>query len=90
MLRGVTRQLRHDELLKNGCYGMQVPDDDAAVERSMMGLAQGFSGKFRDDLSGQVLKDSLVIEARAKELLYFHSKGVWIKRPIANARAKTG
>ena len=78
----MTKQLRRDDLLKSGCYGIQVPDDDAAVERSLMGPAQGFSGQYRDDLTGQVLKDALVTEARAKELLYFHSKGVWMKKPI--------
>ena len=55
-----------------------------------MGPAQGYSGKFKDDLSGQVLKDELVNEARAKELLYFHSKGVWKKVSWETARAKTG
>ena len=36
--------------------------------------AQGYSGKCRDDLRGQVLMDKLVGEARAKELFDFHSK----------------
>ena len=57
---------------------------------NMMGPAQGYSGKFKDDLSGQVLKDTLVEEARAKELLYFHSKGVWRKVAWATARTRTG
>ena len=34
--------------------------------------------------------DRLVEEARAKELLYFHSKGVWTKVPKSSARARTG
>ena len=76
MLKGVTAQLRADSLLKDGCYGIQVPDEDSEVVKQINGPAQGFSGRFRDDLTGQVLKDSLVIEARAQELLYFHNKGV--------------
>ena len=67
-----------------------MPDDDAAVGRSMMGPTQGPSSKSRVDLGGRVLKDSMATEARAKELLYFHSRGVWMKKPIATARARTG
>ena len=50
----------------------------------------GYSGRFRDDLSGQMLKDCLVHEARAKELAYFKDKGVWQKKPLSEARKVTG
>ena len=90
MLKGVTAQLRSDSLLKNGCFGIQVADDEEEIEQNLRGPAQGYSGKYHDDLTGQVLKDSLVQEARAKELLFFHSKGVWVKMPESAARAKTG
>ena len=90
MIKGVVEQLRRDKLLKHGCFGVQVPDDDDEVQKSMTGPAQGFSGKYSDDLTKQVLKDVLVEEARAKELAYFHSKGVWLKVPIGRARAATG
>jgi hypothetical protein len=76
MLRGVAGQLKEDSLIKPGCFGIQVPDDDAAIEREIRGPAQGFSGRFRDDLTGQILNDELVIKARAVELSFFHSKGV--------------
>ena len=56
----------------------------------MRGPAQGFSGKRLDDLTGQVLNDSLVQEARVNELLYFHSNGVWVRRPNTMAREMTG
>ena len=39
--RGIRNQLRADDLLKNGCFGVQVPDDDAEVEKSFRGPAQG-------------------------------------------------
>ena len=87
IIKGTVEQLRLDHLLKDCCYGIQVADDDVAVEASLMGLEQGYFGKSRDDLTGQLLKDSLVDEARAKELLYFHSKGVWLKVPKSIARA---
>ena len=90
MIKGTVEQLRLDHLLKEGCYGIQVADDDAAVAASLMGPEQGYSGKYRDDLTGQLLKDVLVEEARAKELLYFHSKGVWMKVPKSSARAQMG
>jgi hypothetical protein len=44
-------QLRADNLLKDGCYGVQAPDGDAAVERELRGLANGFPGSFSDDLT---------------------------------------
>ena len=90
VLRGIRDQLRHDGLLKDGCYGIQAPDEDAEVERHLRGPEQGYSGKCRDDLTGQTLKDSLVEEARAKELSFFHSKKVWTKVPKSQARAKSG
>ena len=64
MLRGLTHQLRVDGRLQPGCYGIQSQDDDCI--REIYGPAQGYSGKYKDDLTGQVLKDSLVMEARKK------------------------
>ncbi len=49
-----------------------------------------FSGKYKDDLTGQLLRDDLVQEARRKELEYFDQKGVWAKVPTAEARRRTG
>ena len=44
----------------------------------------------KDDLAGQPLPLDLVKIARQQELDYFHSKLVWEKRPIAEARRVTG
>ena len=90
ILKGVTAQLRQDNLLKPGCYGMQVADDDAEVLKNMYGPEQGFSGAYKDDLTGQILKDELVKQARAVELTYFNSKGVWRKVARRRARDETG
>ena len=85
VLRGLTAQLRADRKLVNGCYGIQAegsePDSepesgDPDVHGQVYGPAQGYSGKYRDDLTGQVLRDDLVRAARAKELDFFTSKGV--------------
>lgn len=90
IIRGTARQLRGDNRLKDCCFGIHVHDEDASVEARLQGPAQGYNGKSRDDLTGQTLKDPLVQEARAKELGFLHSEGVWAKRPRAMARAKTG
>ena len=90
MLKGVRNQMHSDGLLKSGCFGLQAPDDDAEVERNLRGPAQGYSGAYRDDLTGQVLNDDLVKAARAKELAFFYSRRVWLKVPKARARAKSG
>ena len=47
-------------------------------------------GKYADDSTREVLKDDLVLEARAKDLSLFYSKVVWLKVPKAQARAISG
>mgnify|MGYP002806461156 CR=1 FL=1 len=74
ILRGVRDQLRADGALKQGCFGVQAADDEEEIEREIHGPAQGFSGAYKDDLTGQVLNDELVRAARAVELDYFNSK----------------
>ena len=90
VLSGISAQLRTDNRLKPGCFGIQAVDEDAEVHASMYGPDQGYSGRYHDDLTGQVLKDKLVTAARFKELEFFHSKGVWIKAPKNEARHRTG
>ena len=65
-------------------------DEDVAAEKQPFGPAQGYSGKCRDDLTGQPLRDELVRAARAKELDFFCSKGVWMKVPRRRSFEKTG
>jgi hypothetical protein len=90
ILQGVTQQLRSDEVIKDGCYGIQAPDDEASIRRNVLGPSQGYSGKYRDDLTGQPLKDIEVQRARAVELQYFHAKGVWTKVPRSRSQKDTG
>jgi len=56
--------------MKRGEFGLHAVDDELEIKTELRGPAQGYSGKYVDDMSKQVLKDSLVQEARAKELLY--------------------
>ncbi|MDP7318828.1 MAG: hypothetical protein QGH12_11695, partial [SAR324 cluster bacterium] len=46
--------------------------------------------QFRDAITGQLLRPELVRAARMKELEYIRSKGVWEKRPIAEAFRRCG
>ena len=84
------QQLKEDRLLKNGCFGVQVPDDEEEIETLCQEASHGYSGKFKDDISGQVLRDELVREARRVELDFFNKKGVWMKVPYEEARKRTG
>ena len=86
VLRGVTEQFKEDGLFKDSCFGVQVDDDEKEIGDTCQGPEQRFSGWYRDDLTGQVLKDELVTQARLIELAFFNKKGVWIKVPISEAR----
>ena len=90
MLCGIRDQLKQDGALKNWCYGVQAPDDDAEIEKHLRGPEQGYSGAFTDDLTGQVPRDDLVRAARSAELTYFNSKKVWRKVPKGRARESSG
>ena len=45
---------------------------------------------YRDDLTGQFLDAKFVKESRKKELDFFETKGVWVKRAIGDARRRMG
>ena len=90
ILRGMIDEIKARGIMRNGEVGLNAVTDDLEVEASMHGPEQGHSGRYRDDITGQVLKDSLVKEARRRELKYFCGKGVWTKKLKNEARAKTG
>ena len=89
-LRGIWAQLKADGRIIEGCYGIQLPDEDSNAGQSKYGPDQGYSGRYRDDLTGQVLRDDLVRQARKKELEYFANKHVWVKVPYQRAYDCTG
>ena len=43
VIRGITEQLKEDRLLKNGCFGVQVLDDEEEIEDLCQGASQGNS-----------------------------------------------
>ena len=90
IIRGMTAQLRRDGLIKNGEVGINGMDDDAAVQASLRCPEQGYSGRYRDDISHQVLRDDLVQEAGQKELEYFCSSGCGSNAPKTNLGARFG
>ncbi len=90
VLRGISDQLRQQGMLRRNEVGLHAVDDEAVTEDHFKGPRQGYSGKHRDDVTGQVLRDDLVKEARLKELEYFNTKGVWRKRPKGDALRRTG
>ena len=68
VLKGVTAQARSDRRLKPGCVGLQPPDDEEETHALLHGPDQGYSGKYKDDLTQQVLRGDLVHAARQQEL----------------------
>ena len=61
--------------LKHGCFGPHMKDDDDNVQAYFYGPEIGYSGKYRDDIIGQVLRDDLVQKARATELPILRQEG---------------
>ena len=78
--------MRVDSFLKDSCYAVQALDEDGELAKDQCTAENGYSGKYRDNLIGQFLRDCLVKAAREKELQFFDSKKVW--RKVAKGRAK--
>ena len=82
-------QMKEMGMLHSGFLGIQAaaaewePEELLSIDKPR----EGFSGRFRDDLTGQLLCDAMVAEARAKELEYFAKKQVWQKANKASTKA---
>ena len=75
-------QMTADRRMTVGCVGVHaVEEKNKADPELVLTRERGYSGKYRDDLAGQVLRDDLVIEARRKEMTYFNSKGFGTNGP---------
>ena len=90
IIRGTFKELLDPGILNAGEQGMQAETDDNPGMTHVKNSTTGYSGKFKDDLSGQLLRDDLVMAARKLELDYFTNKGVWNKVPRQQAFAQTG
>ncbi len=90
IVKGMHNQMRSVGIVRDHEIGLHAVTDEPAVETLIKDQDPRYSGKFKDDITGQVLRDDLVREARKKELEYFKTKGVWAKRPRREARQVTG
>ena len=90
ILKGMSDEMHARGIMRRGELGLHAVDDETTNEPTLKTAEQGYSGKYRDDTTGQVLRDKLVQAARALELEYFNSKGVWAKRPRRLAKQRTG
>ena len=53
-----------DKKLRTLDAGMtHAKDDQSAIKQELHGSAQGYNEKLKDDITGQVFKDSLATEA---------------------------
>jgi len=91
---GMIGILPHDEVFEEVCSLDDGQTETARGAKGMMGegetLSLGCSGRYRDAITGQPLIDTLIHEARQKELKYFEDKLVWKRRPRSEARQRTG
>ena len=90
ILRGMADEMRARGIMRDGEIGLHAMEDETAAGVLEKTAAQGYSGKYRDDITGQLLRDDLVKAARALELQYFNAKGVWAKKLKTRARQRTG
>ena len=80
--------MKHDGVMAPGCVCLRpVFEINEAPKPPNEALYQK---GYKDDITNQPLLYGLVDAARTKELEYFAPKGVWIKRPKAEAFQKTG
>ena len=74
IIKGICEQLKSDGIMKDCEVGLHAAeDDDIEVGKSLRAPAQGYSGKYKDNVTGHGLKDHLVIDAGE----YFIDKGAW-------------
>ena len=101
ILEGFRNQLRVDKKLAVGVYGIgcDVEADLVMQEQceewfnmniaAEINVVQG-EPQYKDAITGQPMIPELVQAARAKELEYFASKGVWHYRPRSEALERMG
>jgi len=91
---GIQPRFDEDHLLQlntgDGVWGALVAPTDEPVPGETPSGKMLASGRFKDDLTKQPLIDTLVYEARRKELEYFAQKQVWLKVPRQQCYQATG
>ena len=64
LIPGISNQLRSDGEIKPGCFGVQPLDEEHPIREHMCSVETGFPGTYVDDMTPQVLNDSMVLEAQ--------------------------
>ena len=92
ILRGMREQLRRDGVFEPGVVGLHQSGfvADSSCGSILLSALAMERPKYIDDLTGQPLPEDLVRQGRKLELDYFCEKQVWVKRPYAEARQRTG
>ena len=102
ILVGFRKQMNMDGKCKDGFIGLlesgmeksevlpTLPVYQVEAKGEMYNIEVDGENVYRDDLTGQPLDPHLVREARKKELEFFAAKKVWTKRPVAEAKKRTG
>ncbi len=80
-----TREVIH-QLCRDDAYVLMANSTTTTTECP----STAGSGRYKDDITGQILLDGLVTAAQAKELEYFDQKLVWELRPAGECRRVTG
>ena len=80
IIHGMHAQLEADGHLLPGHIGL-VAAEDPVMEVERKAIDPRITGRYRDNITGQTLRDDLVREARLTEMKYFQDKQVWAKVP---------
>ena len=68
IIKGIQQEFIHRGIMRPDEVGLHAVADEEPRGDCLKTSDRGFSGKYRDDISNQLLRDDLVIEARRKEL----------------------
>ncbi len=94
IIQGCRAQLREDGRVFIGHVGILPKECEAWSEGKLQAKTERFLNvqiakehqeEFKDSVTGQPLVAELVREARRKEMEYFESMKVWIKKPRSDA-----
>ena len=82
--------MRHDGRMQANLVGIHCLVDEAPLQNHALKIDGSKTEQYFGDITGQPLPAELVKAARAKEMEYFASKGVWSTRPVAEAMRVKG
>ena len=66
IIKGMIDEMYSKGILRRGEQGLHAVCDESEGGEAARELQKGCSGAYRDDITGQLLRDDLVMEARRK------------------------